>query len=1084
MEEATASSPSGAVRETGELELAFPCADICGEVSIHVPPANVLLPSEMDFNLMDDETTSPSKTEMLTQMPAELQRLWNTHSKQGELDITAIGAIMHQIGMPVTEEEAGRLAMLLGGRDTVDLDGFLALCGGCDETRNSSGAEISDSSETQRKRRQNLRHLGTVEQRDRDKKAARLGDYSRSVQFGVHICMTISLVLAPHEIVSPDPDKVASACDLVACIVALLLMVCILLLGKPPEDNGRRPSAAAVPQIFLRLPPWMLPLGRVIGTIRKNFKPWMLFDLVALIPVQWFACLYSSGDVCGAGSPVLRINRLLLLRHFQACLDTVAHFGSLLTGMREASRVLRIPLLWFYMVHFMACAFLYVAEAVGDEDTRKITTYPQFSTQDRTARYLQAWDWASKTGAGLSRGQTIPPNDAQLILGLFTMITGVTVYAGFIAVVSAQLQIPTTYSRFLDKLEQTNSCLTYRGLPSDFRDECLNYYRHMFRTTGAFSDETGMLFSDLPRELTRQMNIALGVSIMHRVSLFKSVTDKGFFADLVRVVEPRVIVPNTAVFKEGSFGDEMYFVTHGRFEVRVKDTVVTTLSSGAVFGEIAVLLDVPRTATVMAVVYSTVLVLNKDCFDMVSEDYPEVRETIDDAAQPAIQAALEREEQRLAVDSPGSDSCGSSASSSADGSAKKVSFVDDRIDRQWSRRSSNAVGMGSHAARRKSSIQSLGMGSGIRRVESRKGSSYLGEGSDGLAQSQSLRREPSVASSSLSHSTRSSMSRSSMSRSSISRSRSVSVRSDDFDDPRRLSQASSRASSRASCSSLSDIPVSSSGKRKNKQLRDVVRGTLNAAVLRRAAKDVQRSSNPSQERGLATPVTGSLAGSVCSSDSGCSRGRSRLRDALRHFKGDQSEKEDDEGIERQSTFPVSIAALIHHIREKPDVTPGQTSPQELWSGLEPCAQGEGEGTSFQSIPVDFVSPLLSPPSFPCAAEFENNKAGVSNAIEKTNDDPGTEGGLFQLMFGDEMGRNAKEGTKNRVAERLKSPLQSLSTQKWKSSMPTRCPSPPVPLPPLLPSTAGEEQQSPMSNENNTTMPPPPTNPLESQRNRN
>jgi MFS family permease len=79
------------------------------------------------------------------------------------------------------------------------------------------------------------------------------------------------------------------------------------------------------------------------------------------------------------------------------------------------------------------------------------------------------------------------------------------------------------------------------------------------------------------------------------------------------LVEVRV-EPGSAVFEEGDPGDRFYVVADGRAAVEVGGEPARTMESGDFFGEIALLRDVPRTATVRAITSLRLYALDPDTF--------------------------------------------------------------------------------------------------------------------------------------------------------------------------------------------------------------------------------------------------------------------------------------------------------------------------------------------------------------------------------------------------------------------------------------------------------------------------------------
>ena len=68
------------------------------------------------------------------------------------------------------------------------------------------------------------------------------------------------------------------------------------------------------------------------------------------------------------------------------------------------------------------------------------------------------------------------------------------------------------------------------------------------------------------------------------------------------------------VFRQGGTGDRVYVIRHGQVTISRDDREIANLTDGDLFGEIALLRDVPRTATATASIETTLLCLGQDAF--------------------------------------------------------------------------------------------------------------------------------------------------------------------------------------------------------------------------------------------------------------------------------------------------------------------------------------------------------------------------------------------------------------------------------------------------------------------------------------
>jgi MFS family permease len=104
-----------------------------------------------------------------------------------------------------------------------------------------------------------------------------------------------------------------------------------------------------------------------------------------------------------------------------------------------------------------------------------------------------------------------------------------------------------------------------------------------------------------------------------RVSLLRGVPFLGLLPEptlerMARLLDPVVVEPGDVVIREGDAGDRFYLVEDGRLEVETGGRTVSQLGAGDFFGEIALVRDVPRTATVRAVGPARLLALDRDEF--------------------------------------------------------------------------------------------------------------------------------------------------------------------------------------------------------------------------------------------------------------------------------------------------------------------------------------------------------------------------------------------------------------------------------------------------------------------------------------
>lgn len=113
--------------------------------------------------------------------------------------------------------------------------------------------------------------------------------------------------------------------------------------------------------------------------------------------------------------------------------------------------------------------------------------------------------------------------------------------------------------------------------------------------------------------------------LIQSVPFFENAPEVFITAVLTRL-KFELFLPSEYIIRIGMKGDRMYFIQKGVVEVITDDnTVVTYLSEGAHFGEICLLTDDRRVASIKAKTMCDLFSLSKQNFQELLEEYPEMR---------------------------------------------------------------------------------------------------------------------------------------------------------------------------------------------------------------------------------------------------------------------------------------------------------------------------------------------------------------------------------------------------------------------------------------------------------------------------
>ena len=127
------------------------------------------------------------------------------------------------------------------------------------------------------------------------------------------------------------------------------------------------------------------------------------------------------------------------------------------------------------------------------------------------------------------------------------------------------------------------------------------------------------------------------ISLLRSLPLFAAL-DAPELESLAGSLQRIDVEAGTEIARQGEIGDRFYVVASGTVEAVQDGRTIRTLRHGEGFGEIALLHDVPRTATCRAVEPSTLYALDKESFLSALTHHPAARTAAEDLARDRLLA--------------------------------------------------------------------------------------------------------------------------------------------------------------------------------------------------------------------------------------------------------------------------------------------------------------------------------------------------------------------------------------------------------------------------------------------------------------
>ena len=213
---------------------------------------------------------------------------------------------------------------------------------------------------------------------------------------------------------------------------------------------------------------------------------------------------------------------------------------------------------------------------------------------------------------------------AESWIQLITYYIGAVFYSLLISNISSILLSMNIAGRvYQDKIQQVNEYMRSKHLPPDLRDRVREFYQLQFAEGKLFDEE--IILKELTPSIRKDILRYNARELLDVVPLL-SQSPKGLTLALAECLLPLVAFEGEVVCHEDTTGTEMYFIYSGIMHVTSKytneaDAVVVVIGDGCYFGEVSLMLNRKRCASVKAKTVSVLYSASKASFMSMLDDY-------------------------------------------------------------------------------------------------------------------------------------------------------------------------------------------------------------------------------------------------------------------------------------------------------------------------------------------------------------------------------------------------------------------------------------------------------------------------------
>eukprot|EP00058_Branchiostoma_floridae_P006940 XP_002592428.1 hypothetical protein BRAFLDRAFT_67294 [Branchiostoma floridae] len=323
---------------------------------------------------------------------------------------------------------------------------------------------------------------------------------------------------------------------------------------------------------------------------RRYMRRTFAVDLLSLLPLELIA-FGVPGESFWRTMALFQLNRLLRMYRVQTFFDILEMELGLKT---EYIRTMKYTAVSWLCLHLMACGWFALGctgkhWGMQEECEHETWTEPNeradilFPNNDTGYEYVISMYWATATSTSTGYGDIHAKSLSEKAYSIAAMLAGVAVFFGMIlgGMTSMLTNMDSQRAQFTHRLDTIKQYLIEEDIPETQQRQIIKYYKYFWTRSRGVQSEG--VFDILP--FTFRVEIAFQ-------------TNKGILEKVVS--------------KDG--------------------TPLATFKHGKVFGELSLIFNVPRTASIRAATNCDLIVLEKKDLYIILNHYPDVMKRLHEVA--------------------------------------------------------------------------------------------------------------------------------------------------------------------------------------------------------------------------------------------------------------------------------------------------------------------------------------------------------------------------------------------------------------------------------------------------------------------